>query len=96
MCKSFMDMEDGDFCFTTSDNMAMDSEGHKDANVQLINQNDINKHYHLFIKNVKKTMLLTDIVNRRIMKLWRASVIKGLVDTCYGCFLYSNGGGIWI
>ena len=33
MCKSFMDMEDGDFCFTTSDNMAMDSEGHKDANV---------------------------------------------------------------
>ena len=28
MCKSFMDMEDGDLCFTTSDNMAMDSEGH--------------------------------------------------------------------
>lgn len=28
MCKSFMDMEDGDFCFITSDNMAMDSEGH--------------------------------------------------------------------
>ena len=28
MCKSFMDMEDGDFCFTTSDNMAMDSERH--------------------------------------------------------------------
>ena len=27
MCKSFMDMEDGDFCFTTSDNMAMDSDG---------------------------------------------------------------------
>lgn len=28
MCKSFMDMEDGDLCFATSDNMAMDSEGH--------------------------------------------------------------------
>ena len=28
MCKSFMDMEDGDICFSTSDNMAMDSEGH--------------------------------------------------------------------
>ena len=28
MCKSFMDMEDGDLCFTTSGNMAMDSEGH--------------------------------------------------------------------
>lgn len=28
MCKSFMDMEDGDFCFSVSDNMAMDSEGH--------------------------------------------------------------------
>lgn len=28
MCKSFMDMEDGDLCFTTSDNMAIDSEGH--------------------------------------------------------------------
>jgi len=23
--------------------------------------------------------------------LRRASVIKGLVGTCYGCFLYSNG-----
>ena len=28
MCKSFMDMEDGDICFSTSNNMAMDSEGH--------------------------------------------------------------------
>ena len=28
MCKSFMDIEDGDLCFSTSDNMAMDSEGH--------------------------------------------------------------------
>lgn len=24
----FMDMEDGDICFSTSNNMAMDSEGH--------------------------------------------------------------------
>ena len=28
MCKSFMDMEDGDICFSMSDNMAMDSDGH--------------------------------------------------------------------
>ena len=28
MCKSFMDMEYGDICFFTFDNMAMDSEGH--------------------------------------------------------------------
>ena len=27
MCKSFMDIEDGDLCFSTSDNMAMDSDG---------------------------------------------------------------------
>ena len=26
MCKSFMDIEDGDLCFSTSDNMAMDMD----------------------------------------------------------------------
>jgi len=28
MSRSFMDLEDGDLCFTMSDNMAMDSDGH--------------------------------------------------------------------
>ena len=28
MSRSFMDLEDRDLCFTMSDNMAMDSDGH--------------------------------------------------------------------
>lgn len=39
--------------------------------------------HRLFMNKVKQMILVTDIVNRRIMKLWRAFVIKGMVNAFF-------------
>ena len=48
MCKSFMDIEDGDLCFSTSDNMAMDSEGHMMMNNTFVPIQDPTVHILIF------------------------------------------------
>ena len=60
MCKSFMDIEDGDLCFSTSDNMAMDSEGHMMMNNTFVPIQDPTVHILIFplhngVKNWKGT-----------------------------------------
>ena len=60
MCKSFMDIEDGDLCFSTSDNMAMDSEGHMMMNNTFVLIQNPTVHILIFplhngVKNWKGT-----------------------------------------